>query len=462
MRRKPDPIRRPDRLLFLALVAAVCGPTRSWALGVGPVGAEGSARAVSLVEAVEMAQGNSPRLARLRALEEAAGAQARAARADRSPTADVVAAYTRRSDVPIFAVPSSGPGTPPVVIFPNLPDDYQTRLGFAVPLYTGGRLTGALESAEKDREAAQRNGEAGQADLVLETTAAYWSLVAARAQERVLAEAVASYDAHLRDIRAQAEVGMAARNDVLAVQVERDRADLGRFRAANRTEEAQANLAVILGLAPGTRVEPTDPWEPLPEESRDVEALVEEARARRSDRLALEAAAAAAQARVRIEQSARRPQVSARAGYDYSNPNRKIVPPQDAWDGTWDVGFNVSLVLSDGGRSAAAAAAARAQAEATRCQIDEFDRRVRLEVVHGVLDLSTARAAVEIADGTVQAARENVRVAADRFHEGLVSSSDLLDAETVLLREQLARTSSWIEARLADARLARALGRTSP
>jgi outer membrane protein TolC len=49
----------------------------------------------------------------------------------------------------------------------------------------------------------------------------------------VLEESLAAYEAHLADARNRQAVGLAARNEVLAVQVEKDRAELARLRAAN-------------------------------------------------------------------------------------------------------------------------------------------------------------------------------------------------------------------------------------
>jgi outer membrane protein TolC len=56
-------------------------------------------------------------------------------------------------------------------------------------------------------------------------------------------------------------------------------------------------------------------------------------------------------------------------------------------------------------------------------------------------------------------ARENARVAGDRYRAGVIPSSELLDAEVGLLRAGLERTSAQAALRLADAALARAVGR---
>ncbi len=57
---------------------------------------------------------------------------------------------------------------------------------------------------------------------------------------------------------------MAARNEVLAVEVERDRVELDRLRAEADADVAEANLRRLLDLPPATRVEPAEPLDEPP------------------------------------------------------------------------------------------------------------------------------------------------------------------------------------------------------
>ena len=282
---------------------------------------------LTLDEALERARGRSPRLGQLRALETWAEAGARGARVQRLPQIDLAAGYMRASNVPELTL--FAPGQPPRTIFPNLPDNYRARLEASVPLYTGGRIEGGIVAAEQEKAAATREVQAGTADLILETTAAYWSLVTARENERVLREAIATYDSHLKSAHDSEAVGMAARNEVLTVQVERDRAELARLQAKSAAEVANANLGRLLGISVGTQVEPAEPLDPPPIPAEDSVSLVAEALRARPERAALEARVAAAEARVRAQRAGRRPQATFSAGYDYANPNRRILPPED-------------------------------------------------------------------------------------------------------------------------------------
>jgi outer membrane protein TolC len=138
-----------------------------------------------------------------------------------------------------------------VVVFPNIQDNWRLRAGVVMPIWTGGRIGGQITAAEQGARRRREDLRAGRADLVLETKSAYWSLVTARESRRVVQEAIRAYDAHLQDARNRERFGMAARNEVLAVEVERT----GSARPApggDGGRVSEANLRRLLDLAPGS------------------------------------------------------------------------------------------------------------------------------------------------------------------------------------------------------------------
>jgi outer membrane protein TolC len=428
--------------------------------------AEAAAPAVlrlTVEEARARAKASAPLLEGARSLERAARAEVDVARAAKRPQVEFTAGYTRQSDVPELTIDQPGIGRQ--VIFPNLPNNYRTRLGASLPLYTGGRLNALRDAAEREAAAAGKDVGAADADLALETTSAYWALVTARESERVLTESLGAYEAHLQDAQNRRAAGLAALNEVLQVQVERDRAELARVRAANDAQVAEANLQRLVGVPPATRIEPAEPLaEPGAPPGTSpgaglTDALVQEAFTRRPERGALLERIAAGESRVKAEKAARWPQIAVGGGFDYANPNRRILPPSATWDDSWDVGINLSWAVFDGGRSRAAAERAGAQTDALRQQAEDLDRRIRLEVTARHLDVEAARQAVGVAARNLEAARENTRVASERHRAGVIPSSERLDAEVLQLRAALDHTDALAQLRTARAALDRALGR---
>jgi len=405
------------------------------------------AQPLTLEDALMRARTTSARLASFQALNRAALDGVRGAEAGRRPDLDVQASYSRNSNVPELILTT--PGAPPRTIFPNLPNQWRTHVGASLPIYTGGRVANQIESAKHTERATLADRDAAINDLVAETHIAYVSVLFARENARVLREAIASYEAHLKDARARQEMGLIASNEVLAVTVERERAELGRVQAENAAAIATANLRRLVGLPTAAEIEldPISSDPPAANSPTTTEALVEKASEGRAEIEGLRARIRSLEATTRVAQSSSKPQAGIQAGFDFSNPNPRILPLSGAWKDTWSVGLNVSWKIL------------QAQTEALRAQLADLESRIRFDVTMRQLELESARAGKAVTRRGIEAAKDAVRIARDRYEEGVLSSSELLDAETRRLRAELDATQADAQIQIALAHLNRALGR---
>ena len=182
-----------ERLASIGVVLCVM------AVPAGVLAQEGGVVRLTLEEAQGRARAASHRLAEVRARESAAQAAADARDAARRPLVSASAGYTRTNHVTEFVVPS--PTGAPRVLYPDVPDNYRTRLDLQWALYTGGR-TDALERAARAEAAAVGADVAvAQADLRLEVARSFWAVVTADATVSVLEQGVARAQAHERDVR---------------------------------------------------------------------------------------------------------------------------------------------------------------------------------------------------------------------------------------------------------------------
>lgn len=406
---------------------------------------------VTLEEAIARGLQQSARLAELQAREAAAGAAEQGRGAARLPIVAALAGYTRTNHVDEFAIVA--PGVPPRVIYPDVPDNLRARIDLQWPIYTAGRLDALERAARAERSAAAEDIETARADLRLEITRAFWALVTARESEQVLDRSVKNLDVHLSDLRARLDQGLIPPNDVLTAEAQRARRDGALIEASNTRAIAEADLRRLIG-GDG----PLDPVEPAPSGpmATDPGDRV------RPERRALDQRLNAARERERAVQAQSKPQISFAAGYDYARPNPRIFPRAERWDDSWDLSVNASWTLWDGGRRRAERAEAAALSRATEARMTDFDRSAAFEVEARRLDLDSARALIAAADTGIRAAEEARRVVDERYRAGVVTSTDVLDAELALLQAQLDRTRAVAAARLAEARLTRALGSPTP
>ena len=146
-------------------------------------------------------------------------------------------------------------------------------------------------------------------------------------------------------------------------------------------------------------------------------------------------------------------------GADYARPNARIFPRAATWNPSFDVGVNVAWNVWDGGRVRAEMAEVAANRRAAEQRLAEFDRVLDFDIRQRRLDLEAARAAVEAATDGLSSATEAHRVVTDRFKAGLVSNTEVMDAQVALMQAHLDRMRATTAVRLTWARLERALGR---
>jgi outer membrane protein len=412
---------------------------------------------LSLEDAQARALQASHRLAELQAREAAAAATVDVRAAADRPLVAVQAGYTRTNHVEEFFVP--GASGPPRVLYPDVPDNWRTRLDLQWPIYTGGRSDALERAARAEASAVTADVAAARADLRLEVARAFWALVTARSSLAVLERAVERAQTHVADVQQRLNAGLIPPNEVASAQAQESRERMLAIEARNQRDIASADLARLVGESLSTPIEPADALEAPAAALAALDALVSEARGARDDRRAVERRVDAADERRSAAGAGSLPTIALGGGFDYARPNPRIFPRADRWDDSWDVSINLSWPVWDGGRTKAEVAEATASANAARQRLAEFDSVLALEVRQRVLEIESSRAAIAAANDTVRAAEEARRVVAERYGAGVVAHSEVLDAQLALLQAELDRTRALAGLRLSEARLARATGR---
>ena len=415
---------------------------------------------LSLADAITRGFANSHRLAEARAREDGAKAAATSADLADRPTFNANAGYSRTNHVLNFGFPR--PDGAIVIVFPDIPDNFTSRLSFQWPIYTSGRSDALERAALAEAQAAGADIETARADLRLEIVRAYWAAVTAREAERVLEESTARAEAQVLDAKNRFDVGLIPPNEVSTLEAQRSRERAQLIEATNIREGATIDLRRLIGVPHEIVIELTDSLDrtaQAPASPGQVSDVVKQALETRSERKALSFRLGGAEERQKAALTTRKPTIGLAGGFDYAKPNRHIFPVTNTWDESWDVGVSVNWNFFDFGRAKSQAAEAAAIVTATRERIAEFDEVVSADVRQRLLDIESSQAMVRAANDAVRSAGEARRVVTDRFAAGVATSTDVLIAQVQLLESELVRTRALAGVRLAEARLERALGR---
>lgn len=424
--------------------------------------AQPAAIRLTLADAIARGFANSHRLAEGRAREQGAQAALKGVQAGDKPIVVASAGYTRTNHVEEFGF---GQGSARLVVYPDIPDNFATRLAMQWPIYTSGRVDALERAAAAEAQAVSAEIDTARADLRFEVVRAYWAAATAREAVRVLEESAARADAQLRDARQRFDVGLIPPNEVSSLEAQRSREQAQLIEASNLRESALIELRRLIGAAQETVIELTDALDQGAigatgaSGARDSAELTREAFSQRPERKALTLRIGGIEARQQAAMTGNKPVVAVGAGVDYSNPNQRIFPRKGEWQESWDLSVNVNWPFLDFGRTKAQVAEIAAVAVATRERLAEFDSVVSADVRQRLLDLDSSQAMVRAASDAVRSATDARRVVGDRFTAGVATSTDVIVAQVAMLENELARTRAMAAVRLAEARLHRVLGR---
>ena len=354
-----------------------------------------------------------------------------AARSDLLPKVNFGSGVTRfRYPTPLTPIVIELPLTPNL----DLPDFertiYDASASFTLPLYKGGRIVRNLRIAQTRKALAEDNYAASVQDLIYNLTSTYHKILQLQKLLESNRAQVSELENHKRDVEAFFEAGTAPRLDLLKTEVELAHARDGVIAVKNNVEAAFSLLRELMGMD-----DASPPFsiadQPLsrPAYPSGQEAL-DTALAKRPDFRAIARRKRIAEDRIRVAQGQWLPDISGTGQYI------KRAGDSTTFKEDYYVGVNLTIPVFDGGLI-------RSQVNADRTELEkvkEEERAMRLSISRELKDariaIDNASDRMSVAQAAIESARETLRVEHLRYVTGAGTTTDVIDAETALLRAE--------------------------
>ena len=421
-----------------------------------PVYAQNNER-LTVEEIVQLGLEHNFRLQAASADADEAEAAHRLAKAGRLPVVQGQASYMRLSNnVPNVDFTFPGMDTT-YTLLPVELNQFYSEVSVRQLLFAGGRLNRQIKAAAHQAEAATLMEKQEQVGIAFEIRQAYWELYQAIVVNESVATALLMVEEHLRDVQNRVVEGTMLRTDLLNAEVRRSEVLLEQVETKNRVRVARLQLNRLIGQPLDLIVEPGEPEEPAPVIlSRDD--LVEQALQQRPGLNALLEQVRAQETEVNVTKSRRLPELSLVGRYIYARPNQYFFAAQDEFHGTWEAGVALQWDLWAGGQRSIEASRGRAQLRSTEAKLADIREQVKLEVAQYNLELERSSEAIKMATTNVQSAEEALRMARRQFDEGVVLSTQVLDAEYAFRKAQANYARAVADYKIAQAALLYAMG----
>ncbi len=299
------------------------------------------------------------------------------------------------------------------------------------PIYKGKSLVTAVKQSELSLESAKFNVEAVTNNLVFEVYSRYFELLRVQKLEEEARQSVLRLESHRKDAKAFFDAGLIPKNDLLQSEVELAQGEQNLVDAENATSMARAQLNVLMErpVRAYLRVRESDQYT-LHDLSWDN--IIEDARQNRAEIAQADKSVKIAENDIIIKKAPYLPSVTLSASFDRVGDEVGGAPspgtPSDVKTFKAIATWKLWTWLKDRDE----VTAAEKNLQYAKKAVSKTVNAVTLDVRNSFLKVEQAAKRIKVSEKAIEHAKENYRINQAQYQAQLATSTDVLDAQTLL------------------------------
>ena len=330
------------------------------------------------------------------------------------------------------------------------------------PVFMGGSIIAMNKMADLGETMAANSADASKQNVLYSIDNAYWTVVSLKHKQQLAKsylELVKKLDS---DVGKMIREGVATRADGLRVGVKLNEAEMTLTQVEDGLALAKMMLCQLCGMDINEDIR-------LEDEDRNDLATVADGMIADKEMQAMTAAAMRPELKmmrnavdisneaVKVAKAGHLPKVMLAGGYTTTNPN-VFNSFQRKFGGFWNVGVMVTVPVWNWNDVTYKVRAAKNQTVIANLELDDVREKVELQVSQSNFKVNEATRKLQLAQSSTQRAEENLRCANVGFREGVMQSTDVMEAQTAWLQAQSQKIDAEIEVKLSQVNLSKALG----
>lgn len=326
------------------------------------------------------------------------------------------------------------------------------------PLFMGGKIIAYNKITKYAEQLARSQHATGMQEVILNTDQAYWQVISLTNKKK-LAESFLKLVQKLdEDVDKMVAEGVATKADGLSVKVKVNEAEMTLTQVDNGLSLSKMLLCQLCGLPLDTDLQLADQnMENLALPATYTESNIDLALANREELKSLELASKIYQQKVNVARSEFLPTVGLTANYLVSNPSL-LNGFENKFRGMWGIGVVVKIPVFHWGEGIYKVKAAKAEANIVRYQLEDVKEKVELQVTQSSYKVNEAAKKLAMAEKNMEKAEENLRYATLGFKEGVIPTSNVLEAQTAWLSAQSGKIDAQIDLKMSEIYLNKSMG----
>lgn len=338
------------------------------------------------------------------------------------------------------------------------------------PIYMGGKIRAYNKITEYAEQAAGTMYDKTLQDIIVEVDDAYWNLVALHSKKKLAEGYKALVDKLESDVEQLVKEGMATKSDLLSVKVKVNEAGVTLIQVNNGIELSRMNLCRICGLDMNQPIEVEDDMDDKAQSTETIanvglagqaaNDLVQQAESNRKELQALYLKNKIYDEKIKLARAEYLPKLALMGGYMASNPS-VFNSFEHRLKGMWNVGVTLNVPILTWGDRSYKVKAAKAEACMHRYETEEVKEKIELQVNQCLQKLQESLERYQTTLRSVDEAEENLRYANLGMKEGVVTLSNVMEAQTAWLKAKSEWVNAQVDVRLANLYLKKAIGSIS-
>ncbi len=361
--------------------------------------------------------------------------------------------------------PQSGSYIPTeVAVIPKEAMSFDTHNVFAgavtltQPVFMGGQIRALNAIARYAEQAATTARNAAAQEVVYAVDEAYWQVVSLGEKRKLAESFLELVDTLKHDVDVMVRTGVATKSDALTVEVKYNEAQIALTKVTNGLTLSRMALAQLCGLPVDTKMVLEDEQlhrtgapDRLPTEN------MADIYSRRQDLATLRAGISLLEGREKMALGDMLPKVAAFGAYSFSNPNVNH-GFEKRFGGGFNVGAMVTIPIWHWGGNYNKYKAAKAQTNMQRLLLEDAQEKVQLQVQQARFSYDEAYKTYDMTLTNMKSADENLRQAQLGFREGVLTSEDVIRAQTAWVQAHSEKIDAQIGISLCRTYLSKVLG----
>ena len=424
-----------------------------------PVFAADGIKPLSLDESIDLALKQSVLIHAAKEGVRGAEAQKREAFTGFLPKFSTSYSYTRYNRDPYHEPFPGFPSRPipPGSLTVGTKDNYNWILEARQPLFAGGSILANYEASRIGADIARLDEAVTVQDLVLEVKVAYFNILKAGRILAVAKQSLEQLQAHRDTAQNFYDQGLIPRNDLLQAEVELANGRQFLLRAENGLELARSKFNTLLRRPINTPVEIEDILNDRPYE-KTLDACVAAALDNRPEIRSFALRLEQAKSQVKVAQGEYYPSVSLVGNYAKFGDTPGVAGSAFKDQESWYVMAVANWNFWEWGKTKNRVEAGQSRENQAADFLANIRDQITLEVKNAFLLLHEAEKQVQVATKAIEQAEENFRINTERYREQVGTSTEVIDAQTLLTKARSDRHNALGDFSISRARLERAMG----